>query len=582
MSGFEIAGLLLGVYPIVLGAINVYKATKSGRAAAVLIRRLKTEEVVYRQFVQKLLISNVSQEQVQKLLDRKSPDMKSWKDSTLNRKLGDRLGSDKADLILEILREMDKLLKDLNTEFSNIGRGIEILGKLRSGYRVAKCSMPQSSVQLQLTQLTILNGDLSRLLDGPQMASFSIVEDESQPARFLLRDWHEAVELYEVIRQGYNCDCMKPHITNFGLRCSEHTSLPVQKLDVESNKWEFELLVPQRTDQELNGSATTTPESEKAEIDDESNERKSRTHTSRRSSPETLEPRSAKRSRSISITELPCRLPTKDRERSFIRDLCSFVEKVDFDKAAPDDCEGIIGKNKKYKLCINQAHHKNSKNIVCLEDLLGPNYPLLRKDRMQLALRLSSSILQFCLTPWVDNSWTSKDFCVLSVEEEQHNEFLQLFVTRSFYSSRVAAKIEQASEAVDNLWSWYDEPILTKLGFALIELALGHTLPELRREYPSANIDTTTDTDFLNFQTANMILNSGRIAREESKGYEDVVRACIKHQYPSINGSGVKGLDSGSDSFFDNAEESIIGPLYAECAKSWGTSWGQCEVVCER
>jgi hypothetical protein len=280
-----------------------------------------------------------------------------------------------------------------------------------------------------------------------------------------------------------------------------------------------------------------------------------------------------RRNRSVSITGITGRPPTKDCERSFIRDLCSFVEKMDSGKPLPNECQGILGKdNKKYKVCINQKNQDDSKSIVCLEDLLGPNYPLLRKDRMQLALRLSSSILQFCLTPWIDNSWTPKDFCVLSVEEEQHNEFSQLFVTRSFYSSRSATINEQPPEDVSNLWSWYDEPILTKLGFALIELALGRTLPELRQEYPSQTIDQNADKDFLNFQTANKILSSGRIAREESKGYEDVVKACIKHQYPGIYTPGVKGLDSADDSFFDNAEESIIGPLYAECSKSWGTS----------
>jgi len=74
----------------------------------------------------------------------------------------------------------------------------------------------------------------------------------------------------------------------------------------------------------------------------------------------------------------------------------------------------------------------------------------------------------------------------------------------------------------------------------------------------------------LNLQTANILLKSGRIASEESKGYEDVVKACIKHQYPDTRNPGIKGLDSTDESFFDNVEESIIGPLYAEFAKSWG------------
>jgi hypothetical protein len=207
-------------------------------------------------------------------------------------------------------------------------------------------------------------------------------------------------------------------------------------------------------------------------------------------------------------------------------------------------------------------------DIVCLEELLRHSHPLLRKERMQLAIRLSSSILQFYHTGWIDNAWTSKDFCVLSVKEEEQYGLSQLFVTRRFYSARVAASLEPKADAIDNLCPWYDEPILTKLGFALIELALGRTLPELRKEMGDSIEER--DFDFLNFQTAQKLIKSGRIAREDSQGYEDVVKACLRRQYPGRDGSGPKGLDSKDASFFDNAEESILGPLHAEYIKSWG------------
>jgi len=106
------------------GAISVYKATKSGRPAAALTRRLKTEEAIYHQFIHKLLAPNVAEDEIQKLLNQDSPDLQRWKDDSLNKKIRERLGNKRADIILESLEEMEKILRSLNAELSNISRGI--------------------------------------------------------------------------------------------------------------------------------------------------------------------------------------------------------------------------------------------------------------------------------------------------------------------------------------------------------------------------------------------------------------------------------------------------------------------------
>lgn len=54
------------------------------------------------------------------------------------------------------------------------------------------------------------------------------------------------------------------------------------------------------------------------------------------------------------------------------------------------------------------------------------------------------------------------------------------------------------------------------------------------------------------------------------KPMRDLVRVNIKHQYPGGSSSGQTRLDSKEPSFFERAKESIIGPLSAELAKSWG------------
>lgn len=262
-----------------------------------------------------------------------------------------------------------------------------------------------------------------------------------------------------------------------------------------------------------------------------------------------------------------------DDNKPFIQDLCSFMEKLDANSPQSDNHLGLLGNNnKRYKLWTKLPETtvaSASEGIISLEELLKPGHQcrLLRRERMQLAFRLSLAILQFCLTPWIDKSWTWKDFCALRGEEE--NDKFQLFVSRKFYSARVSANFEREQQGANTLWSYYDEPILTKLGFALIELALGRNLMDLRKDQP-CNSELNLDFDSLNLQTAQALLKSGRIAGEESLGYEEVVKACLRHQYPDRQNSGVKGLDSTDPSFFDNVEESIIGPLYAECIKSWG------------
>lgn len=124
MTGFEIAGILLGAYPLIGGAVNVYRATKTGSAAATLIRRLNVEGVIYRQFVLNLLASDVPEEDIKTLMSAESADRKGWDDLELRDKLFKRLGEERAVVILGILKEMDKLLRDLNAEFSHINRGI--------------------------------------------------------------------------------------------------------------------------------------------------------------------------------------------------------------------------------------------------------------------------------------------------------------------------------------------------------------------------------------------------------------------------------------------------------------------------
>ncbi|KAG4442073.1 hypothetical protein IFR05_002467 [Cadophora sp. M221] len=451
---------------------------------------------------------------------------------------------------------MDKLLRGLKAEFSQIDRGLEALQKFRSNLRVARYSFPQSSVQERLSQLSTMNNDLRRILDDPPPPATCVVRSTSfLPQGFLVRDYHEAEELYGLIRNGYACDCDDAHIANFGLHCSLTNALLAPKV-AKNHRWTFDIMFTPgkgRTDRHAellqplitSGSVVVSETAATDMVEQrETRAEKSRAGSLDRSSE--LEER--ERSRSISISFESHN--GQDDEQSFIQDLCSFMERLDTNAQQAENYLGVHGNTKKrYKVCTKDDAVATFKSIVCLEELLKPNarHPLRRKERMQLAYRLSVAILQFCLTSWIDNSWTWKDFCALR-EESPDSELSQLFVRRKFYSARVSADIAQRQQEPDSLWSMWDEPILTRLGFALTELALGHSLSDLRKNQQH-DINSDLDLDTQDFRTASLLLKSGQIAREESQGYLD---------------------STNTSSFFDDVEESILGPLYAEYTKSWG------------
>jgi len=148
----------------------------------------------------------------------------------------------------------------------------EVLDKLRTGFRVARHNMPRSSVQQQLGQLSTWNKDLVRLMNDQLLEPGLKSTDEPQPTQFLLRDCHEAVEIYNVIREGYDCECDEPHITNFDLHCPAHTAL-VTVPDIQSYKWKFELVIPPKQRRESTTSLLSVPSTDTAVDKHESQER---------------------------------------------------------------------------------------------------------------------------------------------------------------------------------------------------------------------------------------------------------------------------------------------------------------------
>lgn len=124
MSGLEVPGLVLGVlgvFPVLISAVKIAVKGRVAPSVSSWARKLRTEEVLFHQFVSHLLAPDVSDGDIQRLLGNgSSPDLDAWKDPRLEAALLKKLGNNKAGNMMEILGEIRKLLLDLSGEIGKV------------------------------------------------------------------------------------------------------------------------------------------------------------------------------------------------------------------------------------------------------------------------------------------------------------------------------------------------------------------------------------------------------------------------------------------------------------------------------
>lgn len=87
MSGMEILGVILGLYPVIADLAKMYKRMK-GSNSNELNRTVVVTSAIYDATVRGLLASAVSQQEMRRLAPSRGPiDQKLWEDPVLQQKL---------------------------------------------------------------------------------------------------------------------------------------------------------------------------------------------------------------------------------------------------------------------------------------------------------------------------------------------------------------------------------------------------------------------------------------------------------------------------------------------------------------
>jgi hypothetical protein len=145
-----------------------------------------------------------------------------------------------------------------------------------------------------------------------------------------------------------------------------------------------------------------------------------------------------------------------------------------------------------------------------------------------------------------------------------------LFVAGQFYSQLREPLALINSHASDRrgdiLRLTAGEPALTRLGFALIELALGKRLASLQGHF--ANV--SGDPYYRDLAIAAAIMTSGSLKQEEGQRYHQAVLTCLKQEIPTQDGYGRKSLSFTDPSFQRDAEGAILKPLVSLWAQDFG------------
>ncbi|KAK3336257.1 hypothetical protein B0T19DRAFT_437040 [Cercophora scortea] len=542
MSGIEVMGVILALYPAVIDLCKAYRGTR-GNASKSLERKVVLASTMYEQTLRGILLSGgISAGEMQPLfaVGNVATNQALWVSLGIDDKLRHCYGAQRLSDILGYLSDMEDALGRVRAELTRMCRDNNDSFKAR--IKLAIASRPQSEMIQRLQEVITLNKQLRELLDGwaplllvsPRRVAHDDDNIIHSPHPGGPDRDHEVGKFIAAIQSAYTCVCATAHIIGLGCYCTLCTK-PLTLLDRadDSTGWEFGLAAPftGQDDAHIRTAALLMPAS----------------HGNAYHAP--------------TIGDL-CSLLTDDMTASGAYHVLK-------DDGGVSDTE-----NQAYMLKLTKAGSGGSElaSIKHFSELLQPGSLSSTRDRLELAIQLSLAILRLCRTPWIGSSWTWNNTCVglaqAAAEDSSpiYRRKFSIFILRDFYSATGTVGDSAAptlatvtpSLALSHAPGLLDdEAILYQLGLALIELALGKTIDELKAGY---GLDSLHDKEWSNFYTASRLIRERKISMRATIKYERVVNACVHHKYVDRDGN-LKSLLSEPEYFMSNVRNVIIVPL---------------------
>ncbi|RPB29196.1 hypothetical protein L211DRAFT_817538 [Terfezia boudieri ATCC MYA-4762] len=531
VTGIECAGLLLGLFPLVLEGLKFYlvaadRVKHMRRHEATLIRFLREIEMEKCKFdniwFSLVSISGINPEIVAEPMP--------WHPSVEDKLLA-CLPSHSVPSFVGACQDMNEILKKLAHRFQKYNED-------RAGYkkmlRILRDFTPEYR-QEQIDHINRLNSNLDKLVHGvpatlvPEInrtCGTGIPEQYKQVRKHAMTVFHI---LKEKLQSSISCPCKVPHAANLQLEMRFGGVQPVHRKECSGTLLRFSLFFPVVCVGMSVRFAKQVKFSSQIQLDTEDTQREETTFTS-----------------------------TDDT----IHCLCSAIHQ------APEihTCLGLLvgdGKMKHRVWIPRHAAPKSTPGIkpaqkVSLGEMLSTWPKPSQKERLKLSVILASSVLQLHETEWLKERWTKQDIFFirepLGTGTRQNVNLNHPVVHQAFITPAPPAPQHPAEFLLVRC-----NKSLVCLGIVLIELCYWKDLHSLQ----NGNAGNRVADASAEYSIAARMID--HLYNEAGFNYGESVRRCI-------TGLDLRETQLECDEFKKEAYHKIVHPLEVDLVKFYGTS----------
>ncbi|KAJ3536921.1 hypothetical protein NM208_g6521 [Fusarium decemcellulare] len=543
MSGFEIAGVVLGSIPLVIAALDCYmrgvgtiqsfRAYKRGLKR--LIQALETEHVNLQNVYERLLVGIAPSYHIEAMIE--DPFGEQWRETEVLSKLRLRLWrsfKNFEDTVHDMREAVQEMMEKLGIGPDGKVKWIEHTS-IKRQYKRVSFILQRSNYDDLLTR--IREGVSS--LQNMAIMNVNMESHRTLRSRVRLSQLVNATSnsVYRALRSTITCRCQRLHDVGLRLTPPSRTIIPQDEDDDVIKELQFRLIVSHMGPLEnpsvsqwseilLQSTRSQAREQSTPHLATKSSSSKKSVKFSMRSSFSSTS--TASRSTQTSAIVQPAMatlslgstlMPMDTRTPRQIHDLCETMQTTG--KRKSGDSYGYIQdrlspKPKEYGVYFTDyLGDCESHALVPLKDVLrdqsnGSLSPMLYNDKLRLAWMIACGFLQMQDTPWIPSCPTHDDIYV--VQKGGVPQYQNAFVLKHLpdRAGQGSINISTTSSA---------RPTLLSLGIILIELVLGKPLESLQpKDTPASQLSP-------NYEAANKFL--GRVNMLGGPGYFSAVQRCI-------------------------------------------------------
>lgn len=539
MSGIEIAGLVLGAFPLLLAALDRYREGaevltdwwRIQRAYKRCKQDLEYHRILFEGNIERFLLPLVVDENELKHLIA-DPAGRDWEDKTMEQRLRERLP--KAYYVfLDIIGDINQLMEALKAElgvqnkhFQAMVKNVRIhcqtwpqdyflimgqdsttmtanmtrtdllsISNMEFQAKRIKFSLKKSSRERLFKQLQEANDRMRNLLESSdQIAAARRDRESKKPGSRVNRKfnefWQHAKRLHEILTQAVRTCTCPTHVANLQL---QHRSC---------DNIEFDILFQLKSNRTVSSwretkikVVTAPPAIDTSRIGTKSKQPAAPSHT-------------AALPRRVRIAD-PSRTgpgPNTRQNLNAIQDLCTTLS------AKCNDCFGFLDDDEhRFEVYPGtQIIAMSNISTVSLANILQNSPSLTRRKRYFLALTLASSYLQLGSTPWLSTSLDKEKIVFVRDGSNADDVSISCPYIRLELSSRIP------SPSPDSIAS---------LGIRLLELCYGSSIEtnSFRKQLPIGDPTTAQMFDY-----AAALQWSKLVSEEAGPEFADAIEWCLR------------------------------------------------------